>query len=73
MNQEKDPHDTPSLRHVIGSVLAAGFGVQSQRNRERDFRHGRPGQYILIGLIFTIVFVLSLWGLVRLVLSLATG
>jgi len=73
MNPEKEHQDSPTLRQVFASVLAAGFGVQSERNRERDFVHGKPGQYVVVGLIITLVFVLSLWGLVRLVLSLATG
>ena len=30
-----------SLGEVIGSVLAAGFGVQSSKNRERDYRFYR--------------------------------
>jgi hypothetical protein len=73
MNPEKKNRDSPTLRQVVASVLAAGFGVQSERNRQRDFTHGKPGQYILVGLVLTLVFVLCLWGLVRLVLSLATG
>jgi len=61
----------PTLWQVIMSVLAAGFGVQSSKNRERDFRHGKPGQFVIIALIFTIMFVLFVWGLVVLVLSFA--
>lgn len=38
---------------AAGSVLAAFFGVQSGRNRERDFSRGRPAQYIVMGLVMT--------------------
>lgn len=58
----------PTLWQVALSVLAAAFGVQSSKNRERDFRHGKPSQFIIIGLIFIMVFVLSILGLVTLVL-----
>jgi hypothetical protein len=73
MSTENESKSTPTLRQVLSSVLAAGLGVQSERNRERDFTHGRPSHYIVIGLIMTFVFVLTIWGLVKLVLMLSTG
>jgi hypothetical protein len=73
MSTENESKNTPTLRQVLSSVLAAGLGVQSERNRERDFTHGRPSHYIVIGLIMTFVFVLTIWGLVKLVLMLSTG
>lgn len=63
--------DKPNLMQVFKSVLAAGFGVQSNANRERDFSKGSPGQYIVIGLGFTIFFVVALWALVKLIMLLA--
>ena len=42
---------------VIGSVLAAGLGVQSSRNRERDFKHGRVGVFITAGILLTLLFI----------------
>jgi hypothetical protein len=68
MSEENQP---PSLWQVTKSVLAAGFGVQSNENRERDFKHGKPMHFIVIGLLFTIVFILGVWGLVSLVMKLA--
>jgi hypothetical protein len=47
------------------------FGVQSNRKREQDFTHGKPSQYIIIGLLVTVVFILTIWGLVSLVMRLA--
>ncbi|HKJ70342.1 MAG TPA: DUF2970 domain-containing protein [Gammaproteobacteria bacterium] len=61
---------SPGPLQIIGSVLAAMFGVQSRRNQERDFTSGRPGAYIVAGLIMTAVFVLVIVGVVNLVLSL---
>ena len=68
---KEDQSDTPSMLDVLGSVLASMFGVQSNRKREQDFVHGKPSQYIVIGLIVTLVFILVVWGVVNLVMKLA--
>ncbi|MQK16923.1 DUF2970 domain-containing protein, partial [Escherichia coli] len=60
-----------TFREMLLSVLAAAFGVQSGKNRARDFERGKPVHFILLGVLFTSVFVLLLFGLVRLVLHLA--
>ena len=54
---------------LLGSTLAAAVGVQSRKNRERDFSQGKAIHFILMGIGFTIVFVLGMIGLVNLVLS----
>lgn len=57
---------------LIGSLFAGWFGVQSNRNRERDFTHGKASTFIFAGIIFMLLFVLTVWGIVQLVMSLAT-
>jgi hypothetical protein len=47
----------PSLLHVVKSVLAAGIGVQSNKNRKIDFESGSITAYIVVGLITTILFI----------------
>ena len=54
---------------VISSVFAAGLGVQSSKNRERDFNQGRAGVFIAAGIIFTLLFIGVMVGIVQLVLS----
>ena len=66
-----DQRNAPSLLQVLASVLASMFGVQSNRKREQDFVHGKPSQYIVIGLAMTLVFILCVWGVVNLVMMLA--
>lgn len=61
----------PSLARVFASVLASLFGVQSGRNRERDFTQGRPWVYVAVGLAVTVAFVLTVWFVVRMVLKAA--
>ena len=53
---------------VLSSTLAAAFGVQSSKNRKRDFTRGKPSQFILVGIAFTVIFVLIMVGVVSLVL-----
>jgi len=59
----------PTIMQVIKSVLAAAAGIQSNENRERDFKHGSLSSYIIAGLVFTILFVL----LISFLVSKVTG
>ena len=54
---------------VVGSVFAAGLGVQSSRNRERDFKQGRLGIFIAAGIVFTLLFIGVVFTVVQLVLK----
>ena len=53
-----------SLPEVMGSVLAAAFGVQSRENKVRDFTRGKPGHFILTGVLFTLALLLALVAIV---------
>ncbi len=57
----------PNLLHVIKSVLAAAIGVQSDKNREIDFKHGSLRAYIIVGLIATVLFIFAIVSIVSLV------
>jgi hypothetical protein len=61
----------PSLLEVTRSVMWAFLGVQKSKNYERDFKHGKPSQYIIIGLIGVSLFIFIIVMIVKLVLSLA--
>lgn len=67
-NEDPSQNNKPSLMEVIGSAFSAVLGVQSSKNRERDFKHGKASTFIITGVIFTIALVLTLVGIVRLVL-----
>jgi hypothetical protein len=56
---------------LLKSTLAAFIGVQSNANRERDFRQGKISQFIMMGLLFGVVFVLTIVGVVQLVMHFA--
>jgi hypothetical protein len=54
---------------VIGSVFAAGLGVQSSKNRERDFKQGNFKTFVIAGIVFTLLFIGVVYGVVQLVLK----
>ncbi|HEY0287290.1 MAG TPA: DUF2970 domain-containing protein [Pseudomonas sp.] len=62
----------PTFWQMLHSVIAAAFGVQSGKNRARDFTHGKPSHFVFMGLLFTLVFALGLFGVVQLVIHFAT-
>lgn len=53
----------------IFSLFAAAFGIQSKANRERDFKHGKFHYFVIGGFVFVVLFVLSLVGIVKVVMS----
>jgi hypothetical protein len=69
MDQPNPQNTKIGLWAVAKSVGAAFFGVQSSRNRERDFQHGKASHYIIIGAIFTLLFILGVWLAVVIVLK----
>ncbi|MEE2821052.1 MAG: DUF2970 domain-containing protein [Pseudomonadota bacterium] len=48
--------------------MASFLGVQSDANRDRDFEHGRFSVFVVAGLFMTLIFLLSVYGLVQLVM-----
>ncbi len=54
---------------VIGSVFAAGLGVQSSKNRERDFKQGNFKVFVITGIVFTMLFIGALFAAVKIVLN----
>jgi hypothetical protein len=65
---EKDDEKPPTLLQTVGSVLASFFGVQSRRNRERDFRKGSPETFIIVAIAMTALLVITIVIIVKIVL-----
>ena len=57
-----------SLFQVFGSVLASFYGVQSSKNRKRDFESGKAKHFIIAGIIMTAAWYFSIYLVVTLVL-----
>ena len=66
-SEPETPIRKPGFLQVAFSVIAAAFGVQSDANRQRDFSQASPLAYIIGGIVFTLLFVLTLVGIVMLV------
>ncbi|MCL1118291.1 MULTISPECIES: DUF2970 domain-containing protein [Pseudomonadati] len=58
-----------SIWRIFSSTVAAFFGVQTDKNRQRDFKTTSPVPFILMGILLTIVMVLTLVAIVNQVLS----
>lgn len=71
MAGQDDPQQPLSFWEMLQSVLSAAIGVQSGKNRARDFSRGKPSHFVMLGIGFTAVFVLLIFGVVKLVLHLA--
>ncbi|MDC2963636.1 DUF2970 domain-containing protein [Gammaproteobacteria bacterium] len=56
------------LIDVALSICAAALGVQSSKNRKRDFSKGNPITFLFFGALFTVIFVLAIVGIVHLVI-----
>ncbi|GAA6153047.1 DUF2970 domain-containing protein [Pseudoteredinibacter isoporae] len=59
----------PGFVSLVVSTLAAAFGVQTDKNRERDFQHGNIYSFIAAGVIFTALFVVGTVFLVKFILA----
>lgn len=54
----KEPQSRPpTMWQTAMSVLAAFFGVQSSKARERDFTRGKASHFIVMGLVMTVLFI----------------
>ncbi len=68
-NSDNDQQSGPSLSRIIRSTLAGAIGVQSNKNREEDFKNGNIWVYVVSGIIFTALFILTITTVVKIALS----
>jgi hypothetical protein len=60
--------DKMSYLTTMKSIAAAFFGVQSNKNRERDFSQGKLSHFIVVGIMGVIIFIAVLVTVVALVI-----
>lgn len=53
-----------SFKQTILSVAAAFIGIQSNKNRQRDFNKGQASHFVMAGIIAVILFIILLLTLV---------
>jgi hypothetical protein len=77
LNSPEEPDSDEEMQlsfwQLLKSTLSAFVGVQSNANRERDFKHGKVSHFIWMALLFGLVFVLTLLGVVQLVMHLTSN
>jgi hypothetical protein len=63
-------HDVENRNQGIGfiqtlkSVLMGFIGIQSSKDHQRDFEKGKPSDFIIIGVVMTILFILTVYSIV---------
>ncbi|MGH8456537.1 MAG: DUF2970 domain-containing protein [Stenotrophobium sp.] len=56
----EEPTKSPTVLQTVSSVGAAIFGVQSSKNRKRDFSSGKPLHFIVTGIVMTLLLVCAI-------------
>ncbi|MFT7130046.1 MAG: hypothetical protein ACI89U_002168 [Gammaproteobacteria bacterium] len=64
---ELDESKKPTILEVIFSVMAAFVGIQSRKNKERDFKHGNFKVFVVVAAAFTLLFLITIIAIVQLV------
>lgn len=59
-DKTKDKRKNTGWIEVCQGVLAGLFGVQSQKNRERDFKQGNGADYILVYSVMVVALVIGM-------------
>lgn len=65
----KAPVKRPGILSVLQSVFAAIFGIQSDKNREKDFEKGDASQFIVVGIVVVVIIMLTMVMIVNQVLE----
>ncbi|MEK6807183.1 MAG: DUF2970 domain-containing protein [Pseudomonadota bacterium] len=68
MDEPTTPSTKPTWSQALLSALAAAFGVQSSKNRQRDFSAHSPWKFIVMGLVMTAIFIATILLVVKAVL-----
>lgn len=57
---------------AFASVFAAFLGVQSEKNREHDFRNGKFPLFVVSGLLLTLLFLIFVYALTKIAMALVS-
>ena len=68
MSESTDQPKVSTLS-ILKSAMAAMIGVQSNANRERDFKSGKFWHFFVAGIIVTATFMTAVWLAVRYLLA----
>ena len=66
-NNQKE--ESLALWEVFQGVFAMFIGVQSEKNRERQFKYGKFYQFLIVGIFVTFLFLIHILLIVKFALS----
>ena len=69
VEKKQDEEETLALWEVFQGVIAMFIGVQSEKNRERQFKYGKLHQFIIVGIFITAIFIVHIILLVKFVMN----
>ena len=49
--------------------MAAFIGIQSKKNKERDFKHGNFKVFVIVGIVFTLLFLAGIATIVQIIIG----
>jgi len=67
--QAQSTKKRPGVLHLVLTTFAAAFGVQNQENLEQDFSQKSPVPYIIMGVVFTMIFVVAVVSVAKYAIS----
>lgn len=70
---DEDRRERATLMQVMTGISASFFGVRRRQKHEEGMAKATPGQVIIVGLVLTILFALTIFLVVQLVLQLTAG
>lgn len=64
-NENEPESNELTFWEILGSTFAGALGVQSFKNRKRDFTQGNVIHFIISGIVFTAIFAAVIIVLIR--------
>ncbi len=68
IEEKQEEEESLALWEVFQGIIAMFIGVQSEKNRERQFKYGKLHQFIIVGIIITVFLLIHIVLLVKYVL-----
>ncbi len=62
---QQEETESLALWEVFQGVFAMFIGVQSEKNRERQFKYGKFHQFLIVGIFVTFLFLIHIVLLVK--------
>jgi len=65
---QKTPTKKGSFKDTMSSVAAAFAGIQTEKNRQRDFSQGKFSHFVIAAVLGVVLFIIALVVVVNIVI-----